>query len=72
MIGLKSCLLLNSVPPAKNVLHGRVQPEAGLQNFPNTFPYQGVWKWEVTQASHGTGYVLPAEAERQLSAQIQA
>lgn len=72
MIGLKSCPVLNSVPPAKNVLHGRLQSEAGLQNLPNPFSYQWVWKWEITQTFHGTGYILPAEAGRQLCAQIQA
>lgn len=69
MIELQSCLVLNSIPPTKNILHGRVQSEVGLQNFPSPFSYQGVRKLEITQAFHGTEYILSVEAGGQLSTQ---
>lgn len=69
IIGLKSCPVLNSVPPAKNVLYGRVQAEADLQNFPS-FPI--FLPWSVKQRSHRLFMVLNVSCRWKMEGSFQA
>lgn len=72
MIELQFCPVLNSIPPTKNVLHGRVQCQVSQQNFRRPFSYQGVRKLEITQVFCGTHWSWKATVNPNSSSGIVA